>query len=74
MSERDMSKFKRHMVKCPHCGKDVLDHMTECPFCHGELEGYSYRPLDPGKVRRIRIMLAIVILALAAMIFISNNL
>lgn len=74
MSEKDMSKFKRHITKCPHCGKDVLDHMTECPFCHGELEGYSYKPLDPEKVKRIRIIATIVILALAAIIFISANL
>ena len=74
MSDRDMSKFKRHMVRCPNCGKDVLDHMTECPFCHGELEGYSYRPLDPDKVRRIRTIATIVILALAAIIFMVKNL
>ena len=74
MSEKDLSRFKRHMVKCPHCGKDVLDHMTECPFCHGELDGYAYRPLDTEKTRRIRTILGMVILALAAIIFICKYL
>lgn len=33
---------KKHIVSCPACGKDVLDHMTECPFCHAALRPKGY--------------------------------
>ena len=43
----------RHVVTCPHCGADALDHMTACPQCGGALTPRG----DPGSednVRRIR--------------------
>ena len=41
MKEKKKGK-ERHVVKCPHCGKDVLDHFTECPHCKGKLESAYY--------------------------------
>jgi len=40
---------EKHIVSCPHCGKDVLDHMKECPFCKGELKPTCYDPRPTGE-------------------------
>jgi len=62
----DFINLEKHLVKCPHCGRDVLDHMTECPFCHGALMPGGRRPLDPDKLRRARRALNAVGFAIAA--------
>ena len=51
---------KRHVVTCPHCGKNVLDHMTQCPYCGGKLDPLGYRPMDPKKYKKIKLICAIV--------------
>ena len=28
---------EKHTLPCPHCGRDVLDHMKVCPFCKKEI-------------------------------------
>lgn len=54
-----MSDYRRHLVACPHCGKDVLDHMRECPFCHGALQPLNRGPWPEERIRRIRRILNI---------------
>ena len=51
---------KRHVVSCPHCGKNVLDHMTQCPYCGGQLNPYGYRPPDPKKYKIIKLVCTVV--------------
>ncbi len=46
----DIINYKKHVIQCPHCGKDALDHMEACPHCGGELR----KPLDPEKLRRFQ--------------------
>lgn len=75
MDERNkLKRFEKYLVKCPHCGKDVLDHMKECPFCKGELEGSGYDRMDDAKRKRIRKVLTVVFIALAVLIYLLNNL
>lgn len=53
------SRYEKHLVECPHCHKDVLDHMTECPFCKGELTPvgyYSSAPQTPEQRRMAKIV------------------
>lgn len=67
----DFLQTKKHVVTCPHCGKDVLDHMTECPFCKGALKPAGYREMDPEKRKRVKIISNVIggILALAVLIW-----
>lgn len=70
MDDKDkLKRFEKHLVKCPHCGKDVLDHMKECPFCKGELEGSGYGGIDPVSKKRIRTVLTVVFIAAAILIY-----
>lgn len=41
--------LQKHLVKCPFCGKDILDHFTECPFCKHEVKSDYYNP-DKAKL------------------------
>lgn len=59
---------KRHLVACPHCGRDVLDHMTVCPFCGGELTPAGYRETDPEKLARIRKISNLILIPIAVVI------
>lgn len=43
------ARLKSHIVVCPHCGKDVLDHMTQCPHCKGPLSPTNYRSMSAEK-------------------------
>ena len=61
----DFINLEKHKVPCPHCGRDVLDHMTECPFCHGALTPGGRAPLDPARLKRLKRVLNIVGFALA---------
>lgn len=63
--------YKKHLVKCPHCGKDVLDHMTECPFCHGELTPGGIKPLDREKLERTKRIINLVFFIIAGVIIIA---
>lgn len=50
-----MQRLRKHIVICPHCEKEVLDHMTQCPFCKGRLTPRGYSPtLDEATRRRIK--------------------
>ncbi len=61
-----MSSYRRHLVACPECGKDVLDHMRECPFCHAKLTPLTGGAWPEEKVRRIRKQLNIIGFVIAA--------
>ncbi|MBO5045281.1 MAG: hypothetical protein J6C93_00245 [Clostridia bacterium] len=54
--QKQEERMRRHVVTCPHCGKDVLDHMTECPFCKGELTPVGYKPVDERLIKKIRLI------------------
>ncbi|MEG1923332.1 MAG: hypothetical protein RR054_01735 [Clostridia bacterium] len=54
------TNYEKHLIKCEHCGKDVLDHFTECPFCHGELKGYGYKPMSDTEIKKIKTPLFII--------------
>ncbi|MDX9916759.1 MAG: zinc-ribbon domain-containing protein [Gudongella sp.] len=74
MDNKDnLKRFEKHLVKCPNCGKDVLDHMTECPFCGEKLEG-GYRGIDPATTKKIRLVLTVVFLVAAVAIFLLSRL
>jgi len=61
-----MSAYRRYLVVCPHCGKDVLDHMQECPFCHGKLDPLTRGAWPEEKIKRIRKQLNIIGFIIAA--------
>lgn len=52
--QKQNERMRRHIVICPHCGKEVLDHMTECPHCKGELMPAGYRPPDEKTLRKVK--------------------
>ncbi len=53
-AEKRRANMRKHVVICPHCGKEALDHMTECPFCRGALIPTGYRAPDRAKLKKIR--------------------
>ena len=59
-------RFKSHLAACPHCGRDVLDHMTTCPFCKGELTPRSGKPMVPEQLKLLKLILNIIGFILAA--------
>jgi len=68
-----LTNFEKHLVKCPSCGKDVLDHMTECPFCHAKLSPSRYTTLDPEKQKKIKRILTIIGMIIALIIFLLTR-
>ena len=53
--ERRKKRLQRHIVVCPHCDREVLDHMTQCPFCKGKLTPRGYTPImDETTQRRVK--------------------
>lgn len=58
--------YQRHVTSCPHCGRDVLDHMEQCPFCKGELTPLSGQGIPKETQKRIKKWLSIIGYALAA--------
>ena len=58
--EKRRARAESHVVVCPHCGKNVLDHMTKCPHCKGALVPMGYKPVDPEKFRKIKIACSVV--------------
>ena len=71
--KKSMTNLEKHLVKCPSCGKDVLDHMTECPFCHAELTPSNYTTLDPEKQKKIKRILTIVLMIIAVVVFLLTR-
>lgn len=67
---KQKERIERHVVVCPHCGKNVLDHMTECPHCKGALQPAGYRPVDPAKYKKIKLICTVVGIAVAVAVVI----
>ncbi|HAE42700.1 MAG TPA: hypothetical protein DCG34_07245 [Clostridiales bacterium] len=65
--KKSKTGYENHLTTCPHCDKDVLDHMVECIFCKGELKPY-YRPMEKNRAKQIRAWLTVVLTALALLI------
>ncbi|MEG1548360.1 MAG: hypothetical protein RR232_05925 [Clostridia bacterium] len=65
-----LTDYKKHLVQCPHCGKDVLDHMTECPSCKGELSPGGYKPMSPEKLRSVKRTTNIIGFIIAAIVIV----
>lgn len=62
-----MASYKKHLVPCPTCQKDVLDHMEVCPFCKAQISPKSPGSgLDKAQLRRWKIILNVVGFAVAA--------
>lgn len=62
-------RLQKHIVQCPHCGAQALDHMTQCPKCKGELTPRGYTPMMESKtLKKVKtvmwIVLSIIALAL----------
>lgn len=72
-AKKSMTNLEKHLVKCPSCGKDVLDHMTECPFCHAELSPTNYTSLDPVKQKKIRRVLTIIGMIIALIVYLLTR-
>ena len=68
--QKRQQRLRRHVVTCPHCGKEVLDHMTRCPFCGGELSPRGYSPMSEEKKKKIRLVTGIIgaIIVIAAFV------
>lgn len=47
-----MERLRKHIVTCPHCGKEALDHMTRCPSCGGTLTPRGYNPTMSEESRK----------------------
>lgn len=72
MSEKkSVTRYEKHIVQCPHCKKDVLDHMTQCPFCGGELHT-RYTSFDAKKIKKARVILTIIFVVVAIIILMSR--
>ena len=55
-------RLQKHVVICPHCGAQMLDHMTECKKCGGKLTPKGYQPmLSDSAKRKIQIILWVVL-------------
>ena len=68
---RERERLQKHIVVCPHCGGDALDHMTQCPQCGGELQPAGYKPMKDGTRKKIRIITYSIGAAVAAAIVIA---
>ena len=62
--------YERHIVQCPACGRDILDHMTRCPFCDAEVEVGGPKPMSEATLRRVKLIALIVGAAIALAIVI----
>jgi ribosomal protein L37AE/L43A len=60
--------FERHLVPCPKCGKDILDHMSQCPFCKAAVSPSAYQPMNPDQQRKIKLVLTVVLCILAGIL------
>lgn len=63
--------IRRHVVPCPHCNKEVLDHMTECPFCKGKLKPRYYTSSrDATQAKNLKRTMNVIGFAIAAVMVI----
>ena len=67
----DLINYKKHVISCSHCGKDVLDHMDVCPHCGGQLR----KKYDEEKLKRFRRVANIVgiLISVILLVFILAN-
>lgn len=72
-TKKSVTNFEKHLVKCPSCGKDVLDHMTECPFCHAKLSPSNYTAIDSEKQKKIKRILTIIGMIIAVILFLLTR-
>ena len=56
--------YQKHLVTCPQCRKEALDHMETCPFCGGALKKAG--GMTPEEIKRTRRALNIAGFILAA--------
>ena len=61
--------YERHVVQCPVCGKDILDHMTQCPYCKSEITIGGVKPISQDTIRRVR-MIALIVGVIIALVII----
>lgn len=59
--------YEKHLVPCPNCGRDILDHMTQCAFCKADVPS-AYQPMDSEKLKKVRLYLSIIFCILAAIL------
>lgn len=69
MKKVSSTNYEKHVVKCPYCDKDVLDHMTICPYCEKDLP-QGYREISPKTKKIVKIVLWIVMGAAAVTLII----
>lgn len=62
------TQLEKHTVQCPHCKKDVLDHMTKCPFCEAALIPAGYKPMDDDAKKRMKRITTIIGFAVAIIV------
>ncbi|MHB1454126.1 MAG: hypothetical protein ACYCYM_09290 [Saccharofermentanales bacterium] len=67
--KKSVTGYEKHIVQCPECGKDILDHMTVCPFCKAPVATSVYSVYDAAKVKKIRLALTILLIAAIVLIF-----
>ena len=68
------TRFEKHIVRCPSCGKDILDHMTVCPFCKASVTPSSYTGMDEKHIRTVRLVLAILLSLVILGLFLAEYL
>ena len=66
--KRYSASLQKHLVSCPVCGKEVLDHMTRCHFCGEELTPRGYDSRNFEKLQPVRRALLIVFGVAAAVL------
>jgi ribosomal protein L32 len=71
--KQSSSNFEKHIIKCPSCGKDILDHMSKCPYCESELPT-SYREMSPKTKKTVKIVLWVLLGILAVTVIILKGL
>lgn len=62
--------YEAHIVQCPVCGKDILDHMTQCPHCKSEITIGGIKPISQDTIRRVRLIALIVGIIIAVVIIV----
>ena len=62
--------YERHIVQCPVCGKDILDHMTTCPFCKTEITIGGVKPISEDSVQKVKLIALIVGIIIALIIIV----
>ena len=69
MKKEKEPSYKKHIIQCPSCQKDILDHMNECPYCKEPIKG-TYKEINPKTKKTIRIILWVVLGAVAVTLII----